>query len=189
MATANKKTPFNQEMAIRGANRRLFTRSPIVIEKLNESRQEFPRYKKDGSRHKKNWVKRQCEVCSQWVSSTQIAVDHIDPVVPLGGFPDHLDMWDRILIFLQRLWCDKANLQRICDDCHDKKTAKERFEKTLRTEKALIAEIINISQPGFEAEIKKKLKKFTRKKLSDPRYPSDFVETVKRLRTNYKMKV
>ena len=89
MATANKKTPFNQEMAIRGANRRLFTRSPIVIEKLNESRQEFPRYKKDGSRHKKNWVKRQCEVCSQWVSSTQIAVDHIDPVVPLGGFPDH----------------------------------------------------------------------------------------------------
>ena len=44
-----KKPIFNQEMAIRGANRRLFARSPLVIEKLNESRQEFPRLKKDGS--------------------------------------------------------------------------------------------------------------------------------------------
>lgn len=186
---SKQKVKWNQEMAIRGANRRLFTRSPVVVEKLNESRQEFPRYKKDGSRHKKNWVKRQCEVCSQWVSAAQIAVDHVDPVVPLGGFAPTLDMWARITIFLQRLWCDKSNLQRICDPCHDQKTAKERFEKTLKAESTLIAEIVNNDQPGLEAEIKKKLKKFTKKRLSDPRYPPDFVETVRRLRTNYKMKV
>lgn len=120
------KPPFNQEMAIRGANRRLFARSPVVREKLEESRQEFPRYKKDGSLAKKPWVKRQCEVCSEWVGSTKIAIDHVDPVVPPDGFPDDMDMWDRINTFLRRLWCEKDNLQRICDDCHDKKTKNER---------------------------------------------------------------
>lgn len=126
---AKKKPKFNQEMAIRGANRRLFARSPLVLEKLNESRQEFPRYKQDGSRAKKNWVKRQCEVCSEWVGSTKIAIDHVDPVVPPEGFPDHFEMWDRVLLFLKRLWCDKSNLQRICDDCHDKKTSAERISR------------------------------------------------------------
>lgn len=126
-----KKKPFNQEMAIRGVNRRLFARSPLVLEKLEESRREFPRYKKDGTRAKKNWVKRQCEVCQQWVSSTKITVDHIDPVVPPEGFPPDSDMWDRIMIFLKRLWCDKSNLQRICNDCHAKKTHKERIARLL----------------------------------------------------------
>lgn len=114
-------------MAIRGANRRLFARSPIVVEKKEESRQEFPRYKKDGTLAKKPWVRRQCEVCDQWVGSTHIAIDHIDPVVPPGGFPAHFDLWQRIDMFLQRLWCDKSNLQRICDTCHDTKTQAERI--------------------------------------------------------------
>src|SRR5574343_869414 len=126
---AKKRPPFNQEMSIRGVNRRLFARSPLVQEKLDESRQEFPRYKKDGTLAKKPWVKRQCEVCNQWVGSTKIAIDHIDPVVPPDGFPASFDMWDRITLFLKRLWCEKSNLQRICDDCHDKKTYKERIER------------------------------------------------------------
>lgn len=126
---AKKKPPFNQEMAIRGANRRLFARSPFVVDKLNESRKEFPRYKQDGTLAKRPWVKRQCEVCNLWVGSTKIAIDHIDPVVPPNGFPANFDMWDRINMFLRRLWCDKSNLQRICDDCHDKKTNAERIER------------------------------------------------------------
>lgn len=126
---AKERPPFNQEMSIRGVNRRLFARSPLVQEKLDESRQEFPRYKKDGTLAKKPWVKRQCEVCNQWVGSTKIAIDHIDPVVPPDGFPAHYDMWDRITLFLKRLWCEKSNLQRICDECHDKKTYKERIER------------------------------------------------------------
>lgn len=129
---AKKKPKFNQEMSIRGANRRLFARSPLVREKLEESRQEFPRYKNDGTRHKKNWVKRECEVCGNWVPSSQIAIDHIDPVVPPDGFPDHFDLWDRITLFLKRLWCDKSNLQRICDPCHDKKTQQERIARLLK---------------------------------------------------------
>jgi 5-methylcytosine-specific restriction endonuclease McrA len=121
-----KRPPYNQEAAIRGALRRAFSRSPIVREVLEESRQEFPRYKKDGTRHKKNWVKRQCQVCNEWVSSSHIAVDHIIPVISVEhGKQD----WNE---YVARLWCDKANLQRICDDCHDKKTSEERIARLLK---------------------------------------------------------
>lgn len=120
------KPPYNQSSAIRGALRRAFSRSPLVREVLEESRQEFPRYKKDGTRHKKNWVKRQCQVCSTWVPSSQIAVDHIVPVISVdSGFQD----WNE---FVDRLWCNtlgKANLQRICDPCHDVKTQAERIAR------------------------------------------------------------
>lgn len=119
------------EMEIRGVNRRLFARSPIVRKKLEESRKEAPRYKKDGSLAKKPQVLRQCEVCKNWVPATKISVDHIDPVVPPSGFPEHLDMWQRINMFMQRLWCDESNLQRICDDCHAKKTYKEKIDRLL----------------------------------------------------------
>jgi cytochrome c553 len=121
-----KKIKYNQESAIRGALRRAFSRSPLVREVLEESRQEFPRYKKDGTRHKKNWVKRQCQVCNQWVSSSHIAVDHIDPVISVARGKED---WNT---FVDRLWCNtlgKANLQRICDTCHDAKTQGERIAR------------------------------------------------------------
>lgn len=171
-----KKPPFNQEMAIRGANRRLFARSPLVVEKLNESRQEFPRYKKDGTLAKKLWVRRQCEACDEWVGSTQISIDHIDPVVPPEGFPAHFDMWDRINLFLRRLWCDKSNLQRICDSCHDKKTYKERIERLTKQYMSELAQIkskmddmsncptaSNVA-PTYLKQWNKELSKYTAKK-------------------------
>lgn len=160
-----KKPKFNQEMSIRGANRRLFARSPLVREKLEESRQEFPRFKNDGTRHKKNWVKRQCEVCDQWVPSSQIAIDHIDPVVPPDGFPAHFDMWQRIDMFMKRLWCDKANLQRICDSCHDKKTSEERIARLLTQYTSELDILEKDMKNGIIApNIKKLLSKYTAKK-------------------------
>lgn len=157
---------FNQEMAIRGANRRLFARSPFVIEKLEQSRKEFPRYKKNGSRHKKNWVKRQCEVCLEWVSSSKIAVDHIDPVVPPNGFPANFDMWDRINVFLRRLWCEISNLQRICDVCHDKKTNLERIERLKKkyTEELDLIELKLSTKQIEYVSVKKELSKYISKK-------------------------
>jgi hypothetical protein len=50
-------------------------------------------------------------------------VDHMIPVIDEEkGFKD----WN---IFHDRLFCEKKNLQRICDPCHDKKTAKERLKR------------------------------------------------------------
>ncbi len=179
-----KKPPFNQEMAIRGVNRRLFARSPVVREKLDESRQEFPRFKKDGTRAKKNWVKRQCEVCEEWVSSAHIAVDHIDPVVPPEGFPDNFDMWARISLFLRRLWCDKVNLQRICDDCHQKKTNAERFARQFKKDLDLVLSLETELDCWELDKAKKSLAKFTPKKLLA--YPQDFAERVVRLKETFR---
>ena len=163
-----KKPPYNQEAAIRGALRRAFSRSPLVREVLEESRQEFPRYKNDGTRHKRNWVKRQCQVCGEWVSSSKISVDHIDPVISVEqGKQD----WNT---FVDRLWCNtagKANLQRICDDCHDKKTYKERIARLLikyTEELDKIEANIDILDPK---ELKKTLSKYIAKKKTPELMP------------------
>lgn len=96
---------------------------------MQESRREVPRYNKDGSRHKKDSVQRQCEVCQNWVGSTKIAVDHIDPVIPVTGHAVQTNGDQDWNEFVSRLWCAYANLQRICDECHDKKTYAERIDR------------------------------------------------------------
>jgi hypothetical protein len=158
-----KRPPYNQESAIRGALRRAFSRSPLVREVLEESRQEFPRYKKDGKRHKKNWVKRQCQVCSQWVSAGHIAVDHIDPVISVA---DGKQDWNT---FIDRLWCNtsgKANLQRICDPCHDVKTAVERIARLTKqyTEELDVLEDAVLNPPRDPRLLRMHLSKYTAKK-------------------------
>lgn len=117
---STKKT-FNVNAAIRGALRRVFSRSPVVREILEESRKVEPVVKKDGSISKKIRVYRLCQVCNQWKPSKDMQVDHIVPVIdPVMGFNND---WND---FISRLFCDKSNLQRICKQCHDKKTSEER---------------------------------------------------------------
>jgi len=124
--TPRAKPKYNQNSAIRSALRRSFSRSPIVKEVLQEGRREVPKYKKDGTLSAKPGVQYHCQVCQRWTPSTKIAVDHIEPVIPADGtFTD----WNT---FVDRLWCEKSNLQRICDDCHAVKTEQERvFRKTI----------------------------------------------------------
>lgn len=159
---AKKKPKYNKNSVIRGALRRAFARSPIVQEIVNDSRRESPRYKKDGTRHKKNWVQRQCQVCGEWVSSSKIAVDHIIPVVSVDdGFQD----WNE---FVDRLWCEKANLQRICSTCHDAKTQTERIARLLKQYSAeldLLERDVQLNNdPTFTKQFKKLLAKYLAKK-------------------------
>lgn len=120
------KRTFNENAALRGAWRRIFSRSPIVIEILNEGRRTVPRYKKDGSRHKVDEVQFNCQVCDSWVMKKFMSVDHIIPVIAVDNTTGHVDDWNE---FHDRLFCDKKNLQRICDPCHDKKTYAERMKR------------------------------------------------------------
>jgi len=174
-----KKKTYNQNVVIRGALRRAFARSPVVQEAMQASRKEEPRYNKDGSRHKRNWVKRQCQVCDQWVPTSKIAVDHIDPVVSVDeGFQD----WN---IFVDRLWCAKDNLQRICDDCHQKKTNAERFARSYKQE----LEHLAIYEVSKDEEAKKFVKKFVKKRIQKYPYPQEFVDRIVTLRRHFKMKV
>lgn len=122
-----KKPPYNQSSAIRSALRRAFSRSPIVKEVLMDGRREIPKLNKNGKRSKKDSVQYQCQTCSNWVASTKINVDHVDPVVPTdGSFDSQNPDWN---MYIRRLWCSKSNLYRICKNCHDAKSA---FESEIR---------------------------------------------------------
>jgi 5-methylcytosine-specific restriction endonuclease McrA len=79
--------------------------------------------KQDGTPHKVPSVQFQCNPCQSWVSRKDINVDHIDPVIPIDGtFED----WQ---VFVDRLFCDKGNLQLICSSCHHTKTQEERKKR------------------------------------------------------------
>lgn len=117
-----QKSKYNQQSAIRGALRRTFARSPLIREMMSKVRREVPRYKKDGSRAKKDAVQYLCGVCNVYTGSTKVSVDHVVPVIPETGFTD----WNT---FIDRLFCDASNLQVVCDDCHQKKTNAERAER------------------------------------------------------------
>lgn len=82
---------------------------------------------KDGSIGKRDRVLRQCELCKTWVMTKNFQVDHIEPIVRCDweqkqlGTPEFT--WDT---YIHRMFCSTDNLQGICTDCHDAKTAKER---------------------------------------------------------------
>lgn len=59
-----------------------------------------------------------------------MAVDHIDPVVPITGFLKTKGFlgydWDLVI---RRLFCEIEGLQVLCKPCHKLKTADERSER------------------------------------------------------------
>jgi len=152
----------------------MFSRSPVVREVQAKVRREVPKYNKDGSRAKKNAVQYQCNLCKQWTKSTAIAVDHIEPVIDVEhGFTD----WNA---FVKRLFCEASNLQVVCDDCHQKKTNKERHDRQLLKDKELLGKLEKLSDSSSVIE---GLKKFTKKKLLT--YPAEIVTRVLALKENH----
>ena len=130
-----KKPKWNENAVIRGALRRAFARSPAVIETKMKVRKEFPQFNKDGLPSKKPAVRYRCATCGEYFKSSDVAVDHIDPVIE-NGFED----WN---VFVKRLFCNKENLQVLCSyklkdidkyngkvSCHLLKTREERISKT-----------------------------------------------------------
>ena len=64
-----------------------------------------------------------CNACNKEWPLTEVQVDHIIPVVGPEGFVD----WNT---YVDRLFCDKSNLQVLCTTCHDKKTHKEKQNRS-----------------------------------------------------------
>jgi len=140
---AQNKSPYDEngkwkdeKRLVIGAIRRLFRQAPQFKEVHEASRVEVPKYNKDGGLSKKPHVKRTCEVCGELFSSTNIAIDHIEPMVPLYLTNEDLSYNE----IVSKVICDKSNLQRICNPkkgknnkptflqfCHQKKTHKENF--------------------------------------------------------------
>jgi len=173
------KVKWNQNSMIRGAIRRTFSRSPIKQEVLKESRKEFPKYNKDGTRSKKNAVCYLCNVCKKYYGSTKISVDHTIPVISIEeGFVN----WET---FIDRLYCSKENLQCLCESCHKIKTNHERFQRTMKQESKEMAAIEErLINKQLTPDDYKFIKKFTPRRLE--KYPEDFVKAINELKKKLK---
>jgi len=91
-------------------------RYPPKFETLNEAKTE----KKINKKTKRLAQHYRCKACKDDFPSSEVQVDHKVPVVdPVIGFVD----WNT---FIERLFCDKKNLQVLCTECHKKKTNKEK---------------------------------------------------------------
>jgi len=62
----------------------------------------------------------ECAECKGQFTAKNIAVDHIQAVIdPYDGFID-------FSVYIERMFCGVDNLQVLCKDCHDVKSAKEK---------------------------------------------------------------
>ena len=64
----------------------------------------------------------QCFHCKKWFMEKEINVDHI---IPAGSLNCGADLEG----FVERLFCEKDNLQILCIHCHDKKTKDDKQKK------------------------------------------------------------
>jgi len=121
-STISSKIKQKDLTAIRSGLRQAFIRSKYKSEYLDKFKQTIPRYTKSRKLHKTPWVKYQCEECKELFKSDEINVDHIDKV---GSFKTAEDIRE----FFFRIWCSYDNLQVLCVQCHDDKTAEEKRQK------------------------------------------------------------
>lgn len=110
--------------------RRAFKKHPLYNEAKKRSQIEYFEHSATGKPMRR--VKYQCATCSIQVSERDfrdMAVDHIDPVIPVDKLMDHHHEW------IDRLFCNIDNLQVLCNysgerdgkiSCHKQKTLDER---------------------------------------------------------------
>lgn len=72
-----------------------------------------------------------CAMCKRLYPKNQVAVDHIDPVVPIEW--SRSGEWDWNIV-ISRLFCEQSNLQVLHKECHAKKTLAEGVQRGLENE-------------------------------------------------------
>lgn len=113
-----------------GQLRRVSRRYPPIYQCLNASKEEYFIESKSGTQMRR--VRYKCNVCKNMFNSRDVAVDHIVPIANNDGFPllpNGEPDWNT---FIARLFCDGSNLQTICTDCHDLKSATEGTKRRKR---------------------------------------------------------
>ncbi len=136
-----KKKEFDLDKFLEKELRRAFKRTPMYGDAKRRAKEEYFVPSKTGKPMRR--VRYKCAKCGQAfldkTGSREIAVDHIEPVVPLDR-----PLKDRGE-YIDRLFCSVDNLQILCNykgerngikSCHKIKTAEERaLAATYRKEK------------------------------------------------------
>ncbi len=120
MIRDNPRVTPKDRNAIKGAIMRAFSRSELRNKIIDSTRiihhdPKRPRVKK--------WSL--CPLCKKKTPTYLIAVDHINPKVPVDSALEFMT-WDGLI---DNTWCQENNLQPICDVCHDEKTAREKQQR------------------------------------------------------------
>lgn len=124
---------YNEHYAIKGAMRVLYRQHPSFHEAIANARVELsPKVLKNGEVGKKNQIFYQCAICNNLFKIKNIAVDHIDPVIPLYKRDKECDYNELV----RRMYVRVEYLQVVCNtkkkdlpkgesSCHSKKTREE----------------------------------------------------------------
>lgn len=130
---------IKEKPLLKGAVRKIFTRSPQYQEALKRVRVVLPpENKKDGTLKKVAPVRYRCESCNELFQlvknkKTLIQIDHINPVIAFNKTLEDLSVEE----IFYNIICSLDNLQALCavpkkmndgkDSCHHKKTKEENF--------------------------------------------------------------
>jgi hypothetical protein len=156
---------------IKGGIRRVFRQSIEMRTVLQAARVELPpKTLKDGSLGKKNQIRYRCAICEELFSQKDVAVDHIDPVIPLDKTEESMTIDE----MAYRIWCDIDNLQVVCSfplkksggkpSCHKIKTDEENFiRKQLKEGK--YKQLSEVTLQQIKTEFKEHLELNERKRL------------------------
>ena len=112
----NKRMSVKERNLLKGAIRRVFSRSDLRRSAVEVSRVEH----KDENRPRvTKWSK--CPVCKEFTPTYKMEVDHIEPIIPLNSSLEDMS-WDEVV---NRTWCDNKGLVALCKLCHIIKTKAE----------------------------------------------------------------
>lgn len=116
----NSRITAKERSLIMNAMRRAFARSELRRQVMEASIIGY--YDANRPRVKK-WVT--CNVCKKPTPKYSAVVDHIIPVIAVDSSFEK----QGVEVTVDRMWCDKSNLQTICESCHTDKTSQERQER------------------------------------------------------------
>ena len=117
----NNPTNPKERNLIKGAIRRVFSRSELRKQAIDASRVEG--YTDPNRPRVTKWSK--CPECKQMTPTYLMEVDHVKPVVELDSTLEEMT-WDELV---NKIWCDITNLVAICKPCHKIKSKAEAKER------------------------------------------------------------
>lgn len=115
------KRVWNLEAAVYSALRRAHRNSPEYHEVLKLAKSEYFIQSKKGKPMRR--VHFACAQCGKKYSRKGVAIDHVQPVVPVTGKTNFDD-------YVKRLFCGVKGLQVLCkDECHRLKSKHENAQR------------------------------------------------------------
>lgn len=122
-----KKRKWVLQAAVFSALRRIFRTYPPYNEVRNRAKEVYYVKSKKGKDLKR--VRFKCESCGGKYAAKNVAIDHVESVVPVTGLPTQTNGDPDFNVYIKRLFCGIDNLQLLCKKCHADKSKNENKQR------------------------------------------------------------